>query len=165
HQKKLDTRIKRNIRSFTRVQLDRLLHFKQKGIWGVLFVQTESGTPEIAWNNTGIVITLILLLIPLLFGIALMVIKIRSGLRRHQHLQRNAQVKELAEYLQKLDDPAMEELAARKAAMAYSLKHNELAGDGIPKDERGLIVTASDRFSPPIAAVKKKAQQRPAVDK
>ena len=130
-----------------------------------LLAQTSGGASSIEWGNMGIVITLILIIIPLLFGIALMVVKVRKGLHRYRRLQRAAQVTELAKYLDTLNDTeTLGDLTLRKEALAYQLTHHELSGDVKVSDKRGLIVASSDRFNLPIAATKKKALNRPYID-
>ncbi len=127
--------------------------------------QSESTESGIAWGNTGIVITLILLLIPVLCGLVLMVVKIRRALSRYQRRQRNALADELAQYLDDLSDPEeLDHLAERKAALEYRLTHTELTGGAQVHDQRGLIAATRNDGNLPIAASKKRAVRRPNID-
>ncbi len=180
------TRIKRRIEQFNSEQLGRLLHHKERRRSGTeartatgkllgsvialtaclpAMAQGTSVPSGIAWGNAGIAITLVLILIPILFGLVLIVMKIRKTLTRYQRRQHKALADELAKYLDSLEDPeTLEKLAARKTALDYSLTHTELTGDKRPEDRRGLIASTAADVALPIAAAKQRAVRRPNID-
>lgn len=179
-----NARIKRFIAQLDSEQLASLLNYKQqqsteiqpatkKALGSMIALiaclpaaaQDGSASPGIAWGNAGITITLVLILIPILCGLVLMVVKIRKSLSRYQQLQHTALADELARHLERLDDPeVLDKLAARKAALEYSLMHTELSGNTPPEDRRGLITSTSAGVALPIAAPKQRALQRPNID-
>jgi len=180
-----DERIKRHIEQLNSEQLNSLLDKKRgapertvqtiprKAVLSIVALSAglpalaQSGNPSsgIAWDNAGIVITLILILIPVLCGLALMVVKIRRALSRYQRRQDDALADELAQYLEGLEEQdTLDQLAARKTALEYRLTHTELTGNIQVNDRRGLIATKGADVALPIAAPKKRAVQRPNID-
>lgn len=129
------------------------------------WAQSSGSSPDIAWGNAGITITLVLILIPLLFGLVLMVVKFRRTLSRYQRRQHSALAGEFARYIDGLDQQEeLGRLTERKTALDYQLTHNELAGDADVRDRRGLIASANSEANLPIAAPKKRATRRPHID-
>ncbi|UAY57449.1 cbb3-type cytochrome c oxidase subunit I [Arachidicoccus terrestris] len=116
------------------------------------------------FSDTGIIITIVLILIPVLVGLILMVIKTSNILRQLANRRRLKEAERLAEILTETDNPElMATLEKRKSALDYSLHRTELSGNLDPEDNRGLINIKSNAGLPVVEA-KKKAVKRPKVD-
>lgn len=115
-------------------------------------------------GQTGIIITIVLLLIPILVGFIIMVGKAARVLNRYRKRMDMAEADELAAYLREVDSEAVErELMERKQALDYELTHTELSGSEKPEDHLGVI-RLSESSGLPFVAIKKKAQRRPNID-
>lgn len=116
------------------------------------------------WDQAGIGITVILLLIPILAGLALMVIKARTVLSRYRRKQHLMRAEALASYLDNLKDPEiLQAMEQRQSAQDYHLTQQELSGPHPPTDERGLIQLITPAGLP-VVARKKSDQKRPKTD-
>lgn len=112
----------------------------------------------------GIIITIILILIPVLAGLILLTIKISNAINRQRNKMRLEEAAKLAEHLKTLPDEEIDAvLKKRKAALDYSLTHNELSGSEPAEDTKGLL-NISQEPGLPIVAIKKKALPRPNID-
>lgn len=141
----------------------------------ILFLSTLSVTPLFAqagsekkgglFSETGIIITLILICLPILAGIVLMVVKIGNILKQRRNKQSHEEAEQFAEYLASLtDDETRAILEKRKDALDYRLSHTELAGHLQPEDGKGLVNNIKSDSSLPFVAQKKKALSRPAIE-
>ncbi len=112
----------------------------------------------------GIIITIILILIPILAGLALLFIKISHALNRQKNALRMEEAEKLSEYLATLPEEEIgTALKKRKTALDYSLTHFELSGNRPAEDVKGLLhINRSAGL--PVVAVKKKALPRPNID-
>lgn len=116
------------------------------------------------FSDTGIIITIVLIMIPVLVGLILMVVKTSNILRQLANRRRLKEAERLAEILTETDDPELiATLEKRKSALDYSLHRKELSGNLDPEDNRGLINIKSNAGLPVVEA-KKKAVKRPKVD-
>jgi len=132
---------------------------------GSLVAAAQDEKPTKLMNQTGILITLILILIPILAGIILMIIK----LARVITIRQNKIVKEeaglLADFLYEINDPpTLSELEQRKAALDYQLDHRELSGASKAYDSKGLVGEINNDSNLNFITRKKKAELRPPVD-
>lgn len=115
-------------------------------------------------SETGIIITLVLLAIPILAGIILLILKVSSALNQAKNTQNLDEAEKLAAYLRSLPEEEIStELKKRKAALDYRLSHRELSGSQAAEDEKGLLRINSETGLP-IVALKKKAMPRPGID-
>lgn len=115
-------------------------------------------------GETGIIITIILIMIPVLVGLLLMAIKTSSVLRQFKNRRNLKEAEKLAEMLEANEDPALDEaLQSRKAALDYKLSRTALSGEYPPEDKRGLINIKSNAGLP-VVNPKKRASKRPKVD-
>ncbi|KAA9037172.1 cytochrome oxidase subunit I [Ginsengibacter hankyongi] len=115
-------------------------------------------------GNTGVIITIILILIPILLGIVLMIIKVKNVIKQYNRKQNIEEAEKLAAFLKILPDDTIEEtLIKRKAALDYKLLNNELSGQLKAEDEKGLI-NINTNSTLPVVAIKKKALKRPNID-
>lgn len=115
-------------------------------------------------SETGILITIGLLLIPIIAGIALLAAKVIRLLNRQKNIHNFEEATALASYLDTLSDEEVGELLKnRKAALDYHLSNLELSGNKAADDDRGLLRMNCD-MGLPIVAMKQKALKRPKVD-
>lgn len=130
----------------------------------VLLAQT-GGTRTNLFSETGIIITITLILVPILAGIGIMIVKLSAMLRRQRNRQELDEAEQLAAYLATLtDEQALAELAKRKEALDYHLSDTELSGQQVPADNKGLISNVNTRTFLPFVSPKKKALKRPNID-
>ncbi|MEP7144509.1 MAG: cbb3-type cytochrome c oxidase subunit I, partial [Ferruginibacter sp.] len=131
----------------------------------VLYAQTVNGKSTSLIGETGIVITLILILLPILGGIVLMFFKVRNLANQRRNKQNLEEADQLATYLSKeIDQETMTALEKRKKALDYQLSHTELSGDIPAFDEKGIIINAGTGSGLTFVAIKKKALKRPNID-
>ena len=115
-------------------------------------------------GETGIIITIVLILIPVLVGLVLMVLKTSNVLRQLTNRRRLKEADRLAEILEDTEDPELiASLEKRRAALDFQLSKSELSGNLSPEDNRGLINIKSNAGLP-VVEPKKKAVKRPKVD-
>lgn len=125
------------------------------------FSQTNNSS---FWGKTGIIITLVLLLIPTLFAIGLLFVKIS---RRLFKLRVQSQEKEAIAIANQLEESELEEIEStlleHQAALDYRLNDDHLSGKNNAKDPRGLL-TINEHLEIPLVSRKKKATRRPNID-
>jgi len=115
------------------------------------------------FSEGGVIVILILILIPILGGIALMAVKIKNIYRKFKNKNTLEEAERLAAYLKGLPEEDIQEvLVKRKAELDYSLNNNELSGIKNAHDPKGLINIRASNL--PIVALKKKAVKRPNID-
>jgi len=114
-------------------------------------------------TEPGIIILLILILIPVIFGIVLMAIKVRRMVTQYRRRSRQQENARFNEYLDNLQGQQAEEaLFQRKEALSFHLSRAE---KDIPaRDTRGLLHNISSEGVLPVVAVKKRAARRPPID-
>lgn len=113
------------------------------------------------FNESGIIITIVLIAIPVLI-VAFIVIS-----RAYAQLSRYRNRKEVAKFHKQLKDMDPVELAKleqRKKELEYTLSNNELAGDIIANDEKGLISNITEAGNFRFIEQKKKGQARPYIE-
>lgn len=138
---------------------------------GIFLFSTMNVSSQTATNGDhligqpGIIITLILIIIPVLFGSVFAIVKATNVFKKHSDKMKLLEAKSFATHLDKLNDKELEEhLAKRKAALDYSLTHKELSGEHQALDQKGLIVNVETDSSLPFVPLKKKAVKRPNID-
>ncbi len=164
-------------------QLDRLIRSKKRGkgqhtllLFAVMLLLTGlsakplwAQTAAIPQKNTllsetGILITIVLLAIPVLLGMVLLIVKIMHALNRLKNQQSLEEAEQLAGYLRALPEESVDtEWTKRKEALDYRPDPNELSGTNPAQDVKGLVRIKS-RKGPAIVALKKKALPRPHID-
>lgn len=126
--------------------------------------QTADKPTSSLFGETGIIITIVLLLIPILGGIALMIVKLQKIARRYQNKYQLQEAKRLAEEMENLEDDELEAvLLKRKQALDYTLSNNELSGNLTAEDDKGLLLNVKNNGELPIVPIKKKALKRPNI--
>ncbi len=122
----------------------------------------QTGSPL---SGAGIIITIILILIPILFGIVFVFFKIRKVLKKYRNKQNLEDADKLADYISNLsDNVTVNALEKRKAALDFQLSDTELAGSLSAVDEKGIINNAGTARGLTFVAIKKKAVKRPNID-
>lgn len=122
-----------------------------------------SSDAEPLWQQGGIIITVVLVVIPIILGLILMVVKIKKLVNKHTDGWKQKDVHQLAEYLETMSDEERDALLERKKTLNYSLSNRELSGMGKVKDERGLV-SYQELTELPVVPIKKKALPRPHID-
>ena len=116
-------------------------------------------------NQTGIIITIVLLAIPTIAAFVLMIVKIKAAIKVMQ-AKNNSQLSD--EFINFLDSKTEDELKklldVKNQQQQHYIKGNELSGNQKPVDNRGLL-EIEKVSSIPFVATKKKAQKQPEVDK
>lgn len=175
-------KLKEHSRNLNSVQISKLLNYKKRdNIFSVVVILLTAWLSSIPVGNlqaqgtnrvvtgsllgeTGIIITIILLLIPILFAVIFLIIKVINALNQTRNQQNFEEAEKLTAYLRSL--PAEEidtEFKKRKVALDYRLTHHELSGDHRAEDEKGLL-QINNQAGLPIVALKKKALPRPNID-
>lgn len=119
---------------------------------------------ESVLGQTGIIITIILIMIPILVGMFLMVVKTSAVLRQMKNRRQLKEAEKLKTHLQEhADESLVSALTKRKSALDFKLTKSELSGALASQDSRGLI---NIRENAGLAVVneKKKAIKRPQID-
>jgi cytochrome c oxidase cbb3-type subunit 1 len=130
-----------------------------------LSAQTGKEEPMFLFTETGIIITVILLLIPILLGMILMFFRIRNVVKLYRNRHNLAEADKFVGYLSGLsDDKFVADLEKRKASLDYQLSHSELSGRMAAIDEKGIINNASRANELTFVSIKKKAAKRPNIN-
>lgn len=130
-----------------------------------LFAQNNNGQPGSLLSESGVIITVILILTPILIGVLLMFLKVSGLLKQFRNKRNLAKADELAAYISTLDDKeTLTVLEKRKSALDYQPSHSELSGSESAADEKGMISNAGTASGLTFVAIKKKAVKRPNID-
>ena len=113
------------------------------------------------FSESGIIITLLLIAIPVIVASILVIIKAKNILN---NFLKKKELEKFNEYLKGLSVEEVQKLEQRKKELEYSLSNNELAGDTTPIDEKGLIDNVSEASSLRFIEQKKKSQARPYIE-
>ena len=111
-------------------------------------------------SETGVIITIVLLLIPVIAALVLFAIRIKRVSQKHAAKNNLFRAEKFAAYLKSLPPEELEKnILQRQEALHYSLTHKELGGATPANDEKGLL-NIKDEAGLPFVAVKKKALAR-----
>lgn len=125
---------------------------------------TDKANVNSLLSETGIIITIVLLMIPILAGIILLIVKVINALNLAKNQQSLDEAEKLATYLRSLPEEEIDtRMKRRKAALDYKLSHTELSGNKPADDEKGII-QINEQTGLAIVALKKKALPRPNID-
>lgn len=113
------------------------------------------------FSESGIIITIILISIPIIIASILLIVKAYALLNR---FLKKKNLEKFDEYLKDLDHEEIQRLELRESELAFSLSNNELAGVAAPMDSKGLINNVSEIESLRFIEQKKKGQPRPYVE-
>lgn len=115
-------------------------------------------------TQPGIIITVLLLLLPLVFAVILIIAKANNVMKRMVAEKKKAQAQSLANELTKIDSIQLKhELEQREVGIKAAHQVGELSGSEMPADTKGIIqnVHAEELH---FTAVKKRAAARPPID-
>jgi cytochrome c oxidase cbb3-type subunit 1 len=116
-------------------------------------------------GQPGIIITLVLIVIPLLFAVLFLVQKVKRAVQVHQIGQICEEGNQLADYLMHLDEEEVRKVVARqRRGFSFPLSGTELSGTETPEDRKGLIRLQAHDHGAHFIPQKKKAQKRPPVN-
>lgn len=142
--------------------------------FSILFLPVSSGTNLFAQTtdagsgllaNPGILIMLALILIPLLFAVLLIAVKVSNMVKGIRSSKIRIEAKHLAKSIQDMStEEITDELTKRKHALNFKLSNKELAGEYPPDDKRGLLQHIAEVNTPRFLAIKKRAVKRPDID-
>lgn len=115
-------------------------------------------------SEGGIILTLALILIPVLFGLIFLMVRISSAIHQYSNKIRLTEAQKLAAYIEQMPAEALvQQLAKRKEATEYKLTQQELSGTTPAVDKKGLL-EINQEPGLPIVNLKKKALPRPHID-
>ena len=133
--------------------------------YGQLFAQEAVPDKDSVLGETGIIITIVLLLIPIGAGIIFMIFKVLNLIKQNRNRLNLAEADQLAQYLATPpDEETRAALLKRREALDFELTHNELSGNLPAEDSRGLISSVSLNSALPVVVQKKRAVKRPNID-
>jgi cytochrome c oxidase cbb3-type subunit 1 len=112
-------------------------------------------------NESGIIITIILISIPVL--IASMIVFIKGSALINRFINKR-KLEKFNTYLKGLSADEVQKLEHRKRELEFSLSNNELTGINAPVDHKGLINNITEVESIRFIEQKKKGQPRPYVE-
>src|SRR5690606_23347341 len=113
------------------------------------------------FSESGIIITLLLIAIPVVVASILIIIKAKNVLK---NFLKKKELEKFNEYLKGLSPEELRKLEQRKKEMEFSLSNKELAGDATPIDAKGLIDNVSEASSLRFIEQKKKSQARQYIE-
>jgi cytochrome c oxidase cbb3-type subunit 1 len=113
------------------------------------------------FSESGIIITLLLITIPVVVVSILVIIKAKNAIKS---FLKKKELEKFNEYLKNLSPEEVQKLEKRKKELEFSLSNNELAGDLKPIDAKGLIDNVSEASSLRFIEQKKKSQARPYIE-
>lgn len=113
------------------------------------------------FSESGIIITLILIFIPVVFASIIAIIKGYAAI--DSYLKTKA-LEKFREYLKGLSVEEVAKLEQQKREFEFVLSNNELAGDTIPVDNKGLINNVTEAKPLRFIEQKKKSQPRPYIE-
>ncbi|MEO7608530.1 MAG: cbb3-type cytochrome c oxidase subunit I [Saprospiraceae bacterium] len=112
-------------------------------------------------GESGIIITLVLITIPIVVASILISIKGFAAIKTYQ---KSKELEKFNAYLQVLSTEELEQLEQRKKELQFALSNNELAGGITPMDTKGLITNVSGAEALRFIEQKKKSQPRPYIE-
>lgn len=134
--------------------------FFQAPVWAQTSMKLEDRP---LFKEPGILITIGLLMIPILFGIGMMVMQVRQLIKNQKSKLAKQDIDHLVHYFENLSEEDLEVFMQRKEALDYTLAKGELTGAADPEDRRGLI-TIQEKGGLPVVSAKKKNETNAAVD-
>lgn len=113
------------------------------------------------FSESGIIITLLLIAIPIIVASLLVIIQAKNVLK---NFLKKKELEKFNEYIKNLSPEEVQKLELRKKQLEFSLSNNELAGDTTPNDAKGLIDNVREASSLRFIEQKKKSQARPYIE-
>jgi len=113
------------------------------------------------FSETGIIITIILIIIPVVTATIIVILKAYAAI--NNYLKR-IELEKFNEYLKGLSPDEVQQLQQRKKELEFTLSNNELTGEILPVDSKGLITNDSEVAALRFIEQKKKSQPRPYIE-
>lgn len=130
-----------------------------------MFSQVEAAKRNELFSQPGIVITVLLIAIPLLFGVVFMLYKASLALKQYFNQQNQKDAEDLVSMItDNLDSVNEQTIHTIKTANDYGLSNTELAGTEEPLDNKGLIKNINNEHDISFFAEKKNPAKRPKID-
>ncbi len=116
---------------------------------------------ENIFSESGIIITLILIIHPLIMASIILIMKAYSGV--NNYLKRK-DLEKFNIYLKDLSPDELHKLEQRKSELDFALSNDELGGTAQPVDHKGLIDNVAEASALRFIEQKKKSQPRPYIE-
>ena len=130
-----------------------------------IFAQDFKNQRANFFSQPGIIITIILVLIPILLGVAFAMLKANTTVKRYLNKGKIAEAEEFAHHIKNMDKALLEQtIQNRENALDYSLTHQELSGTEKAEDKIGILNNISDKHQVHFTALKKRAVQKPSLE-
>lgn len=113
------------------------------------------------FSESGIIITLIFIFIPVVFASIIAIIKAYAAIDRYI---KTKELEKFREYLKGLSAEEIAKLEQQKTEFEFALSNNELAGGLIPVDNKGLLYNVSEAKPLRFVEQKRKSQPRPYIE-
>lgn len=113
------------------------------------------------FSESGIIITLLLIVIPIITASILLIVKAKAIIKNYL---RKKEQERFNNYIKDLTPIEVEKLEQRKRALEFALSNNELSGETPPIDNKGLIDNISEVETLRFIEQKKKSQPRPYIE-
>lgn len=113
------------------------------------------------FNESGIIITIILISIPVIIASIILIMKAYGYLNK---FLKKKELEKFNSYLKALPPEEILKLEAREKELEFKLSNNELAGNAVPLDSKGLINNITDIESIRFIEQKRKGIPRPYVE-
>lgn len=113
------------------------------------------------FSESGIIITLILILIPVLIAAVIVVLKAYGIFTKYF---KKKELEKFKAYLKELSPEEITKLEQRKKELEFTLTNTELSGNTLPEDPKGLINNVTEVESFRFIEQKKKGQARPYIE-
>lgn len=113
------------------------------------------------FSESGIIITLILILIPVLIAAVIVVLKAYIIFTKYF---KKKELEKFNAYLKELSPEEITKLEQRKKELEFTLTNTELSGNTLPEDPKGLINNVTEVESFRFIEQKKKGQARPYIE-
>jgi cytochrome c oxidase cbb3-type subunit 1 len=152
------------------------MFLKNKVYLSILFIIAVALYPQVAnaqetipresiWSSPGVLITLVLILIPIIFAIIMLALKSLAMVKKIKQKETIDQAKILAqEILENRDVLKADELQQKKDQLDYKLSNMELSGDLQPEDVKGLIQNETTEHISSFFTRKSRPIKRPKID-
>ncbi len=112
------------------------------------------------FSESGVIITIVLIMIPILAGAALAIVKGFAALRS---FRQKREQEAFNSWLDNLSPEEIRKLEERKAELSWSVSSRALAGTAAPADTKGLIDNVNHEEHIQFFEPKKKGQKRPPI--
>lgn len=130
-----------------------------------IFAQNPNNPKSHFFNQPGIIITIIIILIPILLGIIFAMVKANNAVKTYLNMGKIDEAHEFAAHIKAIDSQEIEDsLIKREQALDYNLSNNELSGTEKAEDKIGLLNNIREQHETHFIALKKKAAKKPSLE-